>query len=176
MLGTGITSDILNALAMPIAVEETTFAEALRDPRNGISAEKFICELVSTHILLREVMDTRSLDIFIDLVGADPPDDLSDGEAATIAHALVRNATLVIDEQKATRIARTRFPQLKVCSTLDILSSSYVIRALGIESLSAAIFDAASYARMRIPRQFENWVRELLGPDRSKECRGFRKR
>jgi predicted nucleic acid-binding protein len=176
MLGTGITLDILNALAMPIVVEETTFAEGLRDPRNVTSTDNVISELVSTRMLVREVMDVRSLDIFLDLVGGDPPDDLSDGEAATIAHALFRNAAPVIDERKTTRIARTRFPQLTICSTLDILSSSCVTRALGIESLSAALFDATKYARMRIPHHFEDWVREVLGPERSKECRSLRKR
>ncbi len=176
ILGTGITSEVLKALAMPTIVEETTLVEALRDPRDGTSADDIISELLSTRILLREVMDARSLDIFLDLVGANPPDDLSDGEAATIAYAVIRNATAAIDERKATRIARMRFPQLTICSTLDILSSPCVIRALGIESLSAALFDATKYARMHIPRQFEDWVRDLLGPERSTECRSLRKR
>jgi hypothetical protein len=176
LLGTGITSDILRSLTLPTIMEETTLGEVLRDPRDGTSADNIINELVATRTLFREVMDASSLEVFLDLVGADPPDDLSDGEAATIAHAVIRDAAAVIDERKATRIARKRFPRLTIGSTLDILSSSRVIRALGIESLSAALFDATRYARMRVPGHFEDWVREVLGPQRSMECRSLRKR
>ncbi len=175
LLGTGITSDILRSLALPTIIEETTLGEVLRDPRDGKSADNIISELVATHTLLREVMDARGLELFLDLVGADPPDDLSDGEAATIAHALIRNAAAVIDERKATRIARIRFPHLTICSTLDIFSSSRVIRALGIESLSTALFDATKYARMRVPGHFHDWVREVLGPERLTECPSLKK-
>jgi hypothetical protein len=176
LLGTGISPDILRLLSLPAIVEETTLGEVLHDPRDGMPADDIIRELVRTRRLICEVMDADGLEVFLDLVAADSPDELSDGEAATIAHAVIRKATAVIDERKATRIARMRFPQLTICSTLDILSCSRVTRTLGIESLSAALFDATKYARMRVPVLFEDWVCEILGPERSKECRSLRKR
>ena len=42
-------------------------------------------------------------------------------EAATIAYALAHAGTALIDEHKATRICRERFPALRLACTTDVL-------------------------------------------------------
>jgi len=167
---------ILVALGGPSVVKETTLSEVLVDPQDGGSATAAINALILSGSLVRERMDDEGLAIFIDLVGAEPPDDLGDGEAATLAHALRRSATAVIDERKASRIARSQFRNLKICSSLDIFACSRVAQVLGADALSDALFNAVKYARMRVPFEYDDWVRELLGPERIAECRSLRAR
>ena len=175
LLATGAAAEILDSLRLRAIVEETTLQEVLHNPRNGKPARPYLNDLSNKDMLRFETMNADALDIFLDLVGAPIPDDLSDGEAATIAHAATTDRAAVIDERKATRIVKTNYAHLALCSTLDILSCSRVIEALGAASISSAIFDATNYARMRISSEFVDWVREILGPERAAACRTLRK-
>jgi hypothetical protein len=176
LLGSRMARQILAALGVPSVVEETTLLEVLVDPQDGSSATPAIDDLILSGSLLCERMDDDGLTSFISLVGAEPPDDLGDGEAATLAHALRRSATAVIDERKATRIARTQFPNLNVCSSLDIFACSRVVEALGADALSDALFGAVKFARMRVSVEYDDWVRGIPGPQRIAECRSLRVR
>jgi predicted nucleic acid-binding protein len=175
LLATGAAAEILGSLRLRAIIEETTLQEVLHNPRDGKAAPLLLNELSSMNLLQFETMNADALDIFLDLVGAPIPDDLSDGEAATIAHAATTGRAAVIDERKATRIAKTNYAQVTLCSTLDILSCSRVIEALGAAAISSAVFDATNYARMRISSEFADWVREILGPERAAACRTLRR-
>jgi hypothetical protein len=78
---------------------------------------------------------------FLNLTGALPPDDIGDGEAATIACAEGAGAA-VIDERKAIRIAMKDFPNIKLYSSLDLLCASCVFTALGKDAVTNAVRDA----------------------------------
>jgi predicted nucleic acid-binding protein len=170
LLATGAAAAVLNSLHLRAIIEETTLREVLRNPRDGKLAWPYLDELSKMGILRFEKMGADALDIFFELVSAEIPDDLSDGEAATIAHAATTRRAVVIDERKATRIVKSKYTHLTVCSSLDILACSRVVETIGIELISSAIVDAANYARMRIPSHFADWVREILGPERASRC------
>jgi predicted nucleic acid-binding protein len=121
-------------------------------------------------------MGAGALNVFIDLVGADPRYGLGDGEAATIALADSLSVAAVLDDRKASRVAGERFAHLTVYSTLDLLSRPQVVDALGMTRLAEAVFDALRYARMRVPHRFDGWVRELIGPERAAQCPSLKRR
>jgi hypothetical protein len=107
-------------------------------------------------------------DAFLRLTGRPPPDDLGDGEAATLACATGAGSA-VIDEKKAIRIAERDFPALRVYCTLDLLSADSVGRQLGSKVLSDVVYDGIKVARMRVPREWRDWVHDLLGDRRCAE-------
>jgi predicted nucleic acid-binding protein len=82
---------------------------------------------------------------------------LDDGEAATIAFGIERDAIVLTDERKANRICAGRFPLLKVGCSLDILAHSGVLQALGKNTLSIAVHSALQSARMRVPVPYLPW-------------------
>lgn len=174
LLATGISSQIIDAFGSPLIVERMALAEVKRCPRSGISGTEAYAHLVESGALVPENMTHEGLVIFLQFTGATPPNDLGDGEAATLAHAFTIGGVAVIDERKATRIASERLSTLKLGSTLDILCHSQVTNALGEGTIQDALFDALILARMRIPLRFEGWVRETLGPERLAQCSSLR--
>ena len=96
---------------------------------------------------------------------------LDDGEAATIAHALWRDAVALIDERKARRICAERFPRLRLASTVDVLLHSLVTDALGETGQRDAIFRALRDAKMQVvpPDRMQELVRRI-GPVRAAAC------
>jgi hypothetical protein len=107
---------------------------------------------------------------FEDLVIGSAVATLDDGEAATIAHALANEGIAVIDERKANRICASRFPDLRVASTVDILTHPDVLRDLGRDKLADAVFNALHDGRMRVFPQHLEWVVGLIGPSRAAKC------
>lgn len=163
LIATDCVADILGALPWPVQMEERALAEAFRDPRNGGSTEPVLRELGEAGLLSRVCLSGSSLDIFAQLTGAPAPDDLGDGEAATIALAHATGDIVATDDGKATRICRETMPTIKVCTTIDMFRYRGVGRVLGAERLQQVVTAALSIARMRVPVAHRPWVAELLG-------------
>jgi len=169
-------AELLRALPGRAIVEEITLLEVLHDPRDGSSARAILDDLFRRGLLQEERMGDSALKTFLSLTGAQPPNDLADGEAATLAHALQHDGAAITDDKKASRIAHTLFPHLKVYCTLDILSSAPAIAALTSDEISLAVYQALIYARMRVPLRFDAWVRQCLGHDRVAQCVSLKRR
>ena len=109
---------------------------------------------------------------FFNLVSGPAAQTLDDGEAATIAHALETKppAIPLIDERKANRICAHRFADLVTGSTVDLLAQNDVQAALGRARLADAVFDALLGGRMRVLPHHVNWVVNLIGLGRAKQC------
>ena len=109
---------------------------------------------------------------FFNLVSGLAAQTLDDGEAATIAHALETEppAIPLIDERKANRICAHRFADLVTGSTVDLLAQDDVQAALGSARLADAVFDALLGGRMRVLPHHLDWVVDLIGPERAKQC------
>ena len=84
-----------------------------------------------------------------------------------MAHAVTGGGTAVIDDKKARRIGAAKFPDMRLLSTLDLLSVESVGEALGRASLADAVFSALAHARMRVPSEFREWVVDLIGRERA---------
>lgn len=102
LLATGQVEVILGTLPHAVVVEEIARLEVRRNPRDRGSAQQAIQALADAGLLAVEAMDGAAETIFFELTGAAPPNDLGDGEAATIAHAITIGGGVAIDERKRT--------------------------------------------------------------------------
>src|SRR5262249_202499 len=95
---------------------------------------------------------------------------VDDGEAATIAYALAHVSTALIDERKATRICRERFPQLRLATTIDVLIHNHVQQRLGQALLTDAVWHALQDGKMGVLSHHVAWVVGLIGDERAAQC------
>ena len=173
LLGSGSPDDLLRALQRRIVIEETARDEVWRNPISRHPAREALDRLVDDGLLVYHRLSEGAYSVFVELTGADPPNDLGDGEAATIAHAEDISATIVVDDKKAERIAVARSSSVEVVSTLDMLSAATVVGALDRERLADLITAMLQNARMRVSMRFREWVTGLIGPERTVQCQSL---
>lgn len=173
LLGTGQAAPVLRALGRPILMDERAIQEVIFDPFDGGPGEDAIAVLAAPGLITRSRLTPRAYELFLDLTGANPPDDLGDGEAATIATATYENAIPVIDERKARRIVTARTPGAAVLHTIDLLSCKAVVAAFDAQQLTEIVYGALRHARMRVPDVCRAWVCNAVGVERAKECLGL---
>ena len=133
---------IVRALAVPVAVVEQVAREVIRHPFDSASTQSPLARYVDDGTLRITTLTDASAETWLSLVGAPPPDDLDDGEAATIAVAHHRLFGAVIDERKGVRVCSSRFPSVKHLSTLDLFRHPAVVRTLGRDELRDAVWSA----------------------------------
>jgi len=104
------------------------------------------------------------------LTGAPAPDDVGDGEAATIAYAEQIAGVALLDDRKATNIARARRSRIDVLHTLDLYGSEAVAKRISIQDLGDLVFNSLRHARMRVTVDFRPWVGAIVGKDRMSQC------
>lgn len=170
LMGTGFAREILQALSRPVFVTSEAAGEVKRNPRDGQPAEILVRELETDGLLRVVKISEHAYEVFIDLVGAESPDDLDDGEASCIAHAEEIRATAVIDENKGTRIALARNRIAGCLHSLDLLASTVVTDRLSRADVRDAVTGALQFARMRVPRDCLGWVIDLVGRDVADQC------
>lgn len=161
LIATNQAEAILAALARPIYVEAYVAKELLRDPRDGSDGQLTLRKLVHSGYLRLVAMTPTQVEHFLGLVGAPFPDDLGDGEAATIAAAL-GVGYIALDESKANRVVTQKHPTLRVYSSLDLFCSSKVIAALGGNVVAVAVQSAITVGRMRVPHSWRAWVNSFI--------------
>lgn len=169
LLGTGRPDVILRLLNRKILIEDFALREVITDPSGGSGREK-LDVLQSAGLLRYNRMSDSAYLLFLEMTGAAPPDDLDDGEAATIALAEEEAAIPLLDDKKATRIAMKRRPDRVVLNSVDLLSSPNVIDGLSRDELSGLVFAALRNARMRVSQPYRSWVITLIGGQRAKLC------
>jgi len=173
LLGTGRPADLLRILGRRVIIEEIVYGEVTRDPFDGKSGGDSLDQLVAVGLLKLERLSAEGYDLFLDLTGAEPPDDLGDGEAATIAHSIVAGAIPVLDERKGARIAGKR--GLLAMSTVDLLCSQEVAAHMPQHEISDVVYAALKNARMRVVSpDHGQWVVDMIGPDRAASCPSLR--
>lgn len=175
LLATHRLADVLRALAAPAFVADEAFAEVLVDPRDRKRNPDVLGPFVASGALTRVALDEAARETFLDLTATEP-DGLDDGEAATLAYAVHRGCAAAIDESKARALCGRQYPGLRVVTTVDLLRSDPVRRALGEEAVVEATFQALRRARMSVPTEHLGWVRQVLGPERLALCSSLRRR
>ena len=136
--------------------------EVRRDPRDGSDGVALMRKLTGDGVLRMTRLDEAQNEHFFRLVGAPVPDDLGDGEAATIASAVGLGA-VVLDERKARRIIARDLPSLTAYCSLDLLCAEQVYAALGAEAVLEAMRCALRDGRMRVPVDWRPFVTPLVG-------------
>jgi predicted nucleic acid-binding protein len=153
--------DVRKALNRPFIVEEAVVLEMTRDPRDGGDGAALMRKLADGCVLKFARLNDAQAEQFIQLVGASVPDDLGDGEAATIACA-IGNGPVVIDERKARRIIARDFVSLKTYCTLDLLCCKEVCDLIGSDAMFEAIGYALQDGRMRVPPEWKSFVSKFV--------------
>lgn len=170
LLASGDSARLLKALGCKAVVPTQVVAEIARDPIHRPDTANSLAGLLESGLLhLHDLKDKHYLN-FLDLVGAAPPDSLGDGEAATISAAEELKCMAIIDERKATRIARCRRAPHLTASTLDIYSSGQLELIYSRNDLAELVFSSMLHARMRVPADWRTWVIALIGEERALKC------
>lgn len=167
---TGCAEEVLRALPHRVVVLDVVADELEGGRPKGRRDAERLAELVKANVVTIATLGERGLVHFEGLVVGAGPETLDDGEAATIAYALEVGARAIVDERKAIRLCATRFPQMNLGCTVDLLAHRAVQRALGVARLTDAVVGALRDARMRVLPQHMHWVVELIGDVRASEC------
>lgn len=170
LIATGNSRDIIAALPNRIAVVDVVPGELEAGRARGREACDRLKELASSGVLEIVELGDDALPYFEDLVIGPAIATLDDGEAATIAYALAHSSTALIDERKATRICRERFPNLRLACTIDVLIHGDVQQCLGPALLADAVFRALRDGKMGVLSHHLAWVIGVIGEERAAQC------
>jgi len=166
----GRARDIIYALRHPTVVIDVVQDELGRGNRDGRHDKAALDALVADGVVKVVSLDSGSTDLFESLVVGRAADTLDDGEAATVVYAVHSGAIAVIDERKATRICKSRFANVSLVSTTNLLARSEVLQSLGREGLREAVFMALLRGRMQVPAHDLDWILDLIGPAKAAKC------
>lgn len=155
LLATGRIWEIVTALGASCSTPEQVAGEVLRDPVAGSAFPSDQHPLRGRSELEIVTLGGRSLELFLDLVSGNVAQGLGDGEAAAIALAVVRGSTVALDERKARRVLRERFPTVPMIMSIELLSHPNVVSYLGVDDARASIDRAMQFGRMHVPA---DWV------------------
>ena len=173
---TGRAEAILRGLPNRIVVVEDVVRELEEGRRTGRTDAGALAGWIADGLVETARLGAAGMGHFGDLVIGRAAETLDDGEAATIAGALEREAVALIDDRKAIRICGDRFPHLPTACTVDVLAQRDVQAACGRDGLAEAIFGALYRGRMRVPEHYGPWVVEVIGRERAARCRSLPKR
>lgn len=168
LLGCGAAETVLQSLPRAVSIEKRALAEVLRDPSRNLPAQGKRQLLVDRKLLQVRQPQGDAIECFLELVTE--PHELNDGEAATIACAIDLGAVAVLDERKARRIARERFPALPVDSTAGLFRALLEEERIDATQIRAMLLAALQRARMSVPREDIDWVIRVLGAKTAWQC------
>ena len=177
LLGGGRLREVIRAMLKPVLVVQQVVGEVRQDPRKrGADNPALLTPYLSDQTIVQVSIEEAEsiMDTYIDLVSAEP-NGLGDGEAATIAYAVIFGHAIALDERKATAICRERFPQLQVFSSIDLFREAEQRSSLPREQLIEAVFDALRFARMRVPSIHEEWIKGMLTTEQLAQCPSLRR-
>src|SRR2546427_2139442 len=135
----GSSREILRAVPNRLVVAETVLVELEAGKRQGRRDADHLQELINDGFVEVITMGDVGAQHFEELVIGPATETLDDGEAATIAVAIEHHGIALIDERKAHRICRTRYPDLRTGCTVDIFAHPEVLRALGEQKLASSV-------------------------------------
>jgi predicted nucleic acid-binding protein len=151
LIATDVPGEILRSVGVPVLITRPAADEVVRDPRRKTSGRVRLEALVREGVLEIAELGPAHWERYLELVGAPQPDDLGDGEAATICAAASAAAAVALDDTKAIRVALQRYPELQQVYTVDLLIHACRSGSLSIADSRKALSDARTFARMRIP-------------------------
>lgn len=169
LVATGQFERIVRTFPGRFVITATAFDELKRGHNKGRVTGMAVSSLISRGLVGLVDLETAHGEVFLELVAGTASETLDDGEAATLAYAAGIGAVALIDERKATSIARKRFPQLRTASTTEMLLSPK-LTSFTEEEVREALFLALSLARMRVPDDYLAEVCKLIGSERLQQC------
>lgn len=177
LLATGRLASILSCFCPSAVVVEEVIGEVRRNPRDRQENAALLDPFFAQAALTRDSLSgsDEMLELYLELAGADEQEDLGDGEAASMAYAVHKGYAVALDERKARAVCRRRFPNIQICSTLDMLRALEGACSISREHVVESVYDALKFARMRVPPEHDAWVRGLLSAEQLKDCPSLRR-
>ena len=163
---TGYADRILEAIPVEVLIPAPVVTELLNSIKLGYNDAIALRPLLEEGIVSPLDIPRKAQLDYLELVSGSTASSLGDGEAATIASANALNAWAAIDERKARRVCENRYQNLKVSSTVDLLTHHDVTAAFSDRELSVALIAALEIAHMHVPDEHLCWVAQHIGLDR----------
>lgn len=170
VLACGAPVCALESLQTRFIVPSQVVREISKEPIGTDVPTDTFGELLRRELLLEHRLEGDALRTFVELAAANPPDGLGDGEAATIALAEDLGCEAVIDERKATRIATFRRSHVPVLCTVDLFYDLHQRLTARGHDVSDYVYKALRDGRMRVPNRSGDWVVNLIGIKRARQC------
>lgn len=172
ILGTGAAASVLGTVPSAVLIETHPFREVRRHPIEGRDHASELDSLQRTGLLEVVSLSEAGNRIFRDSGETSLDLELDDGEAATIAYAVSeggRNVP-VIDERKATRLFKERWPGRPIIDTVTLFQTLVQDRRLSLRAAQDAVHSALLHARMQVAPGVRPWVVDLIGQQRASKC------
>lgn len=170
IIAAGRAEAFLAALGEPLRIPRIAFDELERGRDKGRQTAECLAPLIADGVVTVLDLPEEAEEVYLSLVAGPVRQTLDDGEAATLATALKLGGTAIIDERKAVAISASRFPDVTVISTADLLLSHQVRATFPESEIADLLFGALTNARMRVPDQLLDMVCDTLGPERAMSC------
>lgn len=159
--------EIIGTLSGRLVISDNASLELSVGARFGHDDARQLEALIADDLIERVKLSPAALGLYESLIDGSLGETLDDGEAATIAVALEQQAVALLDERKARRVCRTKFPQLPVGSSAEMLLDA---ASLGHPIQAEAMVNALQNGRMRVPLEFVANVIGLIGPKLASSC------
>jgi predicted nucleic acid-binding protein len=153
--------DVLRAIGENSVIEERTLAEIKRHPIEGICHKEVLERLIGEGLVRKHRMASQEYALYLSLVTGNPAECLDDGESAAIAVAVTSNYTVVLDDGKARRIHRERFPSTQVVSSLGLFIAAGERGNWSRIDIRNLVANARTNARMNIVKGEEELFANL---------------
>jgi predicted nucleic acid-binding protein len=172
----GMASAIIRALPRPLVVVDVVLQELEYGRPKGRHDAELLRALIDQDVVRLVSLAGDAEAHFEGLLVGPAEATLDDGEAATIAHAVVSGGIAVIDERKAKRLCASRYPGLTIQTTVDILATPSVEAQLGKDALADCVCNALQKGRMRVAEERLEWVLGHIGDERARMCESLPQR
>lgn len=161
LLACGRPNDVLGAIGEVFIIEERTLAEIKRHPIEGMCHKEVLGRLIKSGFVRAHRMGHAEYDVYLGLVTGKPSDCLDDGESAAIAVAANSGHTIILDDGKARRIRRERFPSIVSISSLGLFLTAGARANWSTAEIREVVNAARENARMNIVKGEEKDFAEL---------------
>jgi predicted nucleic acid-binding protein len=168
--------EIVQAFPIPVALARSVLSELEEGRDRGRKGSASILQMVEAGKIAVLGMGEIAEKVFEELVIGDSISTLDDGEAETIAIALEKDGAALIDEKKATKICREKYPKLTVICSLDLFMHPEVMEVLGPKRLAEGIENALRDGRMNAPDHCLDWVLSTIGQSKASTFKSLPRR
>ena len=159
---------ILTAVPNGIIVPQVVAGELEHQTSRKNGEYRFLHGLITGRKVTLGKMTDEEKVLFANLASGSP--SLGDGEAATIAIAAERQLLPLIDDRKARALAIDVLCGQEPSWSVDLFRHKSVTSALGDTSAIDALYLALRDGRMRVPVENTEYIIDLLGSERAREC------
>jgi predicted nucleic acid-binding protein len=170
VLASGDAARLLKSLEYTFWVPSQVLREVTSEPNPSVGERNSLRSLLNLGLIRETRPDGDTLETYLSLVSAPPPNGLEDGESAAIAVAESLGSAVALDDRKARRIATARRPTHAPISSVELFKSLDGHASFNSGELSTLVFNALHHARMRVPHEHGQWVANLIGAELASRC------